>query len=101
MVQVLVHEMYGAAAELHAIFERLLLRLKPRKRGQQRRMNVQNLSRELLHEPRREQAHVSGEHHQVYPGIAKGRHYGAVVLLALAAFAGQHYGFQATRLRRR
>ena len=41
-VQLLIHEMHRATADLHAVLERLLLGVESRKRGQQRRMNVQN-----------------------------------------------------------
>ena len=60
MVEMLVNKMNGAAAELNAVFERLMLRLKAGEGGEQGRVDIQDLSGELLDEPRREQAEVSG-----------------------------------------
>ena len=64
-VEIFVHEMHGAAAELDAVFERLALRLETRKRGQQRGMNIQDAARKGGDEIGREQAHESREADQV------------------------------------
>ena len=42
VVEVLVHEVNGAAADLHAVFERLVLRIQAREGGEQRRVDVQD-----------------------------------------------------------
>src|SRR5205814_705028 len=66
VVDVLVHEMHGAAGNLGAILERLLLRVESRKGRQQRRMDVENAVGKCAYEVRREQTHVSGKAYQVY-----------------------------------
>ena len=98
MIQMLIHKVHGAAAELHTVLERLPLRLQSWERGQQGRMNVENFSRKLLHEPGREQAEISGENDQLDSGLAQRLDDGAVMLQALASLAGKHQGGQAARL---
>jgi hypothetical protein len=44
--------------------QRLMLRIQPRKRGQQRRMNIQNPAREFAHETGAQQPHVARQAHQ-------------------------------------
>ena len=46
-VQILVHEMHGAAGDLDAVLQRLVLRVEAGKGGQQRRMDVQNAAGEM------------------------------------------------------
>src|ERR1051326_5570430 len=42
VVEMLVDEMHGAAADFDSVFERLPLRVEAGKRGQQRRMNIKD-----------------------------------------------------------
>src|SRR5205085_3643356 len=85
VIEMLIHEMHGAARNSHAVLERLLLRLQPGKSRQQRRMNVQDALRKLLNEPRREQAHISGEANQVNVILLEhSNHFGIVLLTGLA-----------------
>ena len=48
-----VDEMHRAAGDLHAVLQRLVLRVQTRKSRQQRRVDVQNALRKLAHEMRR------------------------------------------------
>src|ERR1019366_1935516 len=54
-IEILIHQMHGAAAELHAVFERLPLRLKARERRQQRWVNVEDALRKRRDKMRRQQ----------------------------------------------
>src|SRR5205823_5329106 len=45
-IEIFVDKVNGTAGKLHAVIESLLLRFEPRKRGQQRRVNIQNALRE-------------------------------------------------------
>jgi len=60
-VESLVHEMHGASREFRAVLEGLALGFESRKRGQERRMNIQDASAKSLHKIGREQSHVAGE----------------------------------------
>ncbi len=82
VVEVLVNEVHGAARDFYAVVERLFLRLQSRKRRQQRRVDVQDSIGELLHKPRREQAHVSCEAYEINLVLTQGLHDFAVVLFA-------------------
>ena len=57
--------MHGAPGKFRAVFERLPLRFKPRKRRQQRRMNIQDATRKRRDEIRRKQTHVSREANEI------------------------------------
>src|ERR1700729_2995524 len=65
MIEFFVYKMHGASGDFDAVGECLLLRFQSRKGGQKRRMNVQDAVWKLLHEPRREQAHISRETNKV------------------------------------
>ena len=65
VIEVLVDEVDGATGDFDAVGEGLLLGFEAGESGEQRRVNVENAARELLHEPRGEQAHVSGEADEV------------------------------------
>src|SRR4051794_37882334 len=67
-VDVLVDEMHGNSGNLHAVVDRLLDRAETREGRQQRRMHVHDLVRKAPDEPRREQLHEAGQHHE--PGAA-------------------------------
>ena len=74
--------MHRAAGYFHAIGKGLLLRLEARKRRQQRRMDIENPRWKLLHQPRREQPHVTGEAHEIDLMIQQSGRYCAVMLFA-------------------
>src|ERR1700677_1241629 len=59
-------------------------------------MDVENFSRELPHEPGREQAHVTGKTDEVYLVIQKCGHNFAVMLLARLAFRWDDDRIEAT-----
>ena len=94
-IQVFVHEMHRAAADLHAVLQRLVLRVEPRKGRQQRRMDVQNALRKLAHEMRAEQAHEAGQAHQVDVVLAQFRDQQAIVDFAIEALGRNGDGVQA------
>ena len=60
-------KMHGGAGNLHAGAQRLALRVEPRKRRQQRRMNVEHAAIPALHEFGRQQPHESAEANQLDP----------------------------------
>src|SRR5581483_9030943 len=95
VIEMLVDEVYRAPRDLHAVFNRLLLRFEPRKRRQQRWMDVEDTIWELLTEPGRQQSHVSGHADQVHPLFLEGRHNFAVVFFALLPFRRHHARIQA------
>ncbi len=64
-VELLGDEMGGAAVNAHAAFVRLLVRSGPGEIGQQRGMNVDDPAGEGFDDPRRKNAHVSGQHDQI------------------------------------
>ena len=84
-VEKFVDEMHRAAAEFHAVFERLALRFQAGKRGQQRRVNIQDASAIGGDEIGREQAHEAGQADQVHARVVKRRDDHAVVGFALDA----------------
>ncbi len=92
VIEVLVHKVNGAAAELDAVIEGLLLRFEAGKSGQQRGMDVQDSLGKLLHEPGREQTEVSGEDDEIDASLAQGLDDSAVMLFALASLAGEDEG---------
>src|SRR5882757_5924447 len=65
MVEFLVHKVHRASRNFYTINEGLLLGLQAWKGGQERGVNIDNLPRELLHKPRREQAHVARQADEV------------------------------------
>ena len=95
VVEFLVHKMHGAAGNFHSVSEGLLLRFESGKRGQQRRMDVENPLRKLLHEPRREQAHVSREADQIHIVLLERGDDFAVVFLSRLALRWNHQRIQA------
>ena len=58
--------MHRAAGNLHAVVQRLPLRIEARKRGQQRGMNVQHAVRESPHEMRAQQPHEARQTDQFH-----------------------------------
>src|SRR6185369_16892209 len=76
--------MHGAATHLHAMLERLPLRVEPGERGQQTWMNVEYPPAKRLDKTRRQQAHVSREANKIYLPPAQRRDDLALVLLTIA-----------------
>ena len=66
VIQMLIHKVNRTPGHFHAVIERLLLRIKPRKRRQQRWMNVQNAIGKCGDELRRQQPHITSEANQVH-----------------------------------
>jgi len=95
MVQVLVHKMHRASGNLHPVIESLRLRIKPRKRRQQRRMNIQDPVRERRHKLRREQPHVPRQANQVHIMTAQAGGHVRIVLRAAPALGDKDRGRQA------
>ena len=87
-VQILVHEMHGAARKFRAVLQRLALRFKSRKRGQERRVNIQNALRKRGHKIRRKQPHVASEANEVHVFLLQRRNHKLVVRFALQALRG-------------
>ena len=58
------HEMNGHAAHLHAMLDRLLLRIESRERRKQRWMDVQDAIRKGLEQRCLDHPHVAGEYDQ-------------------------------------
>src|ERR1700691_5071384 len=94
MIKLFIHEMHSAAGNLDSISESLLLRLQSRKRRQQRRMNIENPPRKLLHKPGRKQTHVSGETDEVHLILPKRPDNFAVMLLPRRALRWNHHRIQ-------
>ncbi len=64
-IQVFVHQVDGAARHFDAVSERLVLRIEPRKRREQGRVDIQDALRKLRYEPTAEQPHVAGQADQI------------------------------------
>src|SRR5580658_7269086 len=91
MIQFFIHKMHSAPGNLDSISEGLLLRLQARKSRKQRRMNVENPPRKLLHEPGRKQPHVSGKADEGYFMLPKRAYNFAVMLFPRPALRWNHY----------
>ncbi len=100
VIKFFIHKMHSAAGNFHPIGEGLLLRFKSRERGQQRRMNIQNPPRELLHKPRREQPHVSRKADEIHIVLLERRDDFAVVLFSWLALRWNHERIQPALPRR-
>ena len=87
-IEILVHEMHRASRKFRAMLDRLPLRLQARKRGQQRRMNIQDPIRKRRNEMRRKQPHVACETNQVDVCLLQLRHHQFVISLALQSLRG-------------
>ena len=81
-VETFVDEVHGHAGDLDAVAQGVVDRRGARESGQQRRVQVDDATGEELHELRRHQAHVAGQHHQVGVDLADGGGHGEVVLHA-------------------
>ncbi len=69
----LVNEVDRASTHLHAMLERLSLRIESRKRRQQTRMNVEYPPPERLDETRRQEPHVSRQTNEIDLMLAQNR----------------------------
>src|ERR1700744_1512832 len=67
MIRFLIPKVARKAGNFYSVTKGLFLRFESGKRRQQRRMNVENLARELLHEPWREQTHISRQADEINP----------------------------------
>ena len=57
--------MHGRAGDAHAVLQRLPLRVEAGKRGQQRRMDVQDPVGKCVEQRRANQTHEPGEAHEI------------------------------------
>lgn len=85
-IQILIHKMHRAAAVLHPIQQRLMLCVKPWKRGQQRGVDIQNPHRERTHKVATQQPHVSSQANQIDLVLVQQRHQLTVKSLAIDPF---------------
>ncbi len=95
VIEFFVNEMHGASGNLYSIGECLLLRFEAGKCWQQRRMDIENPLRKLLHEPGREQAHVSREANQIHIVLLEHGDDFAFVLFSRPALRRNHQSSQA------
>ena len=72
-VEGLVNKVDGAAGKLHAVMERLALRIEAGKGREQARMNVENAPAISFDKERREQPHETGEADEINSPRAKRR----------------------------
>src|SRR5579883_2980816 len=84
-VEVLIYKVHGAAGDLDAVFQRLLLGVEPGKGRQQGRMNVENPLRKGANKSGAEQAHEAGQAHQLDLVVSQLFDQHAVVNLAVEA----------------
>ena len=99
-VQFRSDEVDGYAAHLHAMLNRLPLRLQTRKRRQQRRMDVENRVRERFNERRTNKPHESGKADQGNIARAQLPHQRAIVVVSRRPRAmGKADGFDSGRSR--
>ena len=101
MIQFFVYEVHSAACDFHSVGKGLFLSLQPGKCRQERRVNVQNAPRKLLHEPGREQTHVAGQADQIHITLVQRRNHFAVVFLTLFTLGGNQKCLQFHALRYR
>jgi len=99
VIELFIDKVYGAARDLYAVGECLLLRFKPRERGQKRGMNVENAMGEGGDKLPGEEAHVAGQANQIHAVRAQAGNDFGVMLFALAAARLKDCGRQAKSLR--
>ena len=98
-VEGLVNKVDGAAGKLHAVMERLALRIEAGKGREQARMNVENAPAISFDKERREQAHVTCETDKINCALTKHPDDVTLVLFARAFASFDDECFQ-TALRR-
>src|SRR6185503_20169515 len=86
--------MHRAAGDLHAVLERLLLRVKTRKSGQQGRVNVQDTLVERTHEGGAQQAHEARQAYQIDLAPVELIDQQSVIDFAIQAFRGDRDGIE-------
>ena len=91
VVEFFIHKVHRASCYFYAVAEGLLLRFQSRKRRQQRWMDIQNAPRKLLHEPGREQAHISSQANEVDLVLPQGGYNFAIVFFALFALGRNNH----------
>src|SRR5262249_6146416 len=79
--------MDGRAADAYAVLERLALRIQPRERRQQRRVDVQDPARESRQQRRTDESHESRQAHESDVACAELTEEGLVVRVATAVCA--------------
>ena len=89
-IERLIDKVHGAAAEFHAVIERLALRLESGKRRQQRGMDIENSAAKRRDEVRREQAHESGQAHQIHARLVQRGDNQAIIGFPLHSFRRNH-----------
>ncbi len=99
MIEFFVDEMHGTAGNLYAVGESLFLRFESGKGREERRMDVENPPRELLHEPGREQPHVSGKADQINFVLLERRDNLSVMILSRFALGWNHHRIQSASAR--
>ncbi len=96
------HQMHGRAAHAHAVLQRLPLRVEPRKRGQQRRVNVEDAIRERLEQRRADAPHETGETDEADIAIVQEPDDHAIVIVASGVITRPEiHGFDPGRPRAR
>ena len=75
-----------APAILHAVLERLTLRIQARERGQERRVNVQNAIRKRVEQRRADQPHVAGQADEIDTRRGERRRDRAIEVVAAGEF---------------
>ena len=90
VVEFFVHEMHRTTGNLHTVGEGLFLSLQSGESRQQRWMDIENAPGKLLHEPRREQPHVSCQAHKVNLVLPQGAYDLTIVRVSVFAF-GRNY----------
>ena len=92
-IQLCSHFMHGAAGELAPCINGPLVRMQAGKCWQQRRMDIEHASFEMLHKSRSKNAHEAGQHH--HAGVVLVNHLGQLRIEGLAAvelLVVQHLG---------
>ena len=96
------HEMNSGAADAHAVLQRLPLRVEPRERGQERRVNVEDAIREGLEHRRAYAPHETGETDDADVVIVQDADNRAIVIVAAGVITRpQTHGVNAGRPRAR
>ena len=99
-IQALLHEMHGTAGKLDAMLPSLVLRVEPGERGQQRRMNIQDLLMKFADEVAAQDPHVPRQANQVYTARPQLVHQLAIVRFPVEPLGCQGDGVQTAILSR-
>ncbi len=85
-IEPFIHKVHSAAGNFDSVGDRLVLRVKARKRRQKRRMNVQDSPAEYANEKPYQKAHITGEEDELDIGVAELGDNLTVEYLAILAF---------------